>query len=158
MDRAAILEGESDVTGRRPGKRPMLAGIEVREEDLEPQKGLHVVSVLFRVSSIVILVLALGQFGAWWLDRPPGGAGIGLLVGDTIRLMVFAGLLWAAGDLANLMIKTHYDTRATRILLTRQTYMMRLMGEASGALPTGPDTNRRSTDAPLGEDRADAQG
>lgn len=39
--------------------------------------------------------------------------------------MVFAGLLWGAGDLANIAIKTHYDIRAARILLARQTYMMR---------------------------------
>lgn len=71
MDSAAVMDGESNETGRRPGKRPMLAGVEVREEDLEPQKGLHIVGLLFRISSVVILVLALGQFGAWWLDRPP---------------------------------------------------------------------------------------
>jgi len=158
MERTATLDGESDWTGRRAGKRPMLAGIEVREEDLEPQKGLHVVSILFRISSVVILVLALGQFAAWWLDRPPGGAGVGLLVGDTIRLMVFAGLLWAAGDLANVMVKTHYDTRATRILLTRQTYMMRVMGEASGALPSASDGHRRATDVPLAEEHGDLHG
>ncbi|MBD0319992.1 MAG: hypothetical protein ICV87_06650, partial [Gemmatimonadetes bacterium] len=102
MDSAAVMDGESNETGRRPGRRPMLAGVEVREEDLEPQKGLHIVGLLFRISSVVILVLALGQFGVWWLNRPPGGAGIGLLLGDTIRLMVFAGLLWGAGDLANI--------------------------------------------------------
>ena len=147
MDRDRDIEGESNQTGRRPGKRPMLAGLEVREEDLEPQKGLHAISVLFRIASVIILVLALGQFGAWWLSRPPGGAGLGLLVGDTIRLIVFAGLLWGAGDLANLMIKTHYDMRASRILLARQTYMMRLMAEASGAIPAAPQLHRRASDA-----------
>ena len=130
----------------------MLAGVEVREEDLEPQKGLHIVGLLFRISSVVILVLALGQFGAWWLNRPPGGAGIGLLLGDTIRLMVFAGLLWGAGDLANLMIKTHYDIRAARILLARQTYMMRQMGEANGTLAAMTLPHRRATDAPVAQE------
>jgi hypothetical protein len=126
---------ESDETGHRPGKRPMLAGVEVREEDLEPQRGLDVTSTVVHVSAGVILVLALGQFAAWWLDRPPGGAGMGLLIGDTIRLVVLSALLWAAGDVIKLMIKTHYDIRAARILLTRQTYMMRSMGVASGELP-----------------------
>ncbi|MFL5381936.1 MAG: hypothetical protein ACJ8GN_05430 [Longimicrobiaceae bacterium] len=126
---------ESHETGHRPGKRPMLAGVEVREEDLEPQKGLDVTSTVVHVSAGVILVLALGQFAAWWLDRPPGGAGLGLLIGDTIRLVVLSALLWAAGDVIKLMIKTHYDIRAARILLTRQTHMMRSMGVASGELP-----------------------
>lgn len=135
MDRrTTMIEGESDETGRRPGRRPLLAGVQVREEDLEPQKGLHMAAVLLRVSSVVILVLAIGQFAAWWLNRPPGGAGIGVLLGDTIRLIVFAGLLWAAGDLAMLQIKSHYDLRAARILLARQTYMMRQMGVAAGDL------------------------
>lgn len=146
MNSSTIIEGESNATGRRPGKRPLLSGVEVREEDLEPQKGLHLVGILFRISSVVILVLALGQFAAWWLNRPPGGAGIGLLVGDTIRLIVFAGLLWGAGDLANLMIKTHYDIRAARILMARQTYMMRKMGEANGSLPSPALPHRRASD------------
>lgn len=152
MNRSPVIEGESNETGRRPGRRPLLSGVEVREEDLEPQKGLHLVGILFRISSVVILVLALGQFAAWWLNRPPGGAGIGLLVGDTIRLIVFAGLLWGAGDLANLMIKTHYDIRAARILLARQTYMIRKMGEANGALPTTVQPHRRASDFPQAEE------
>ena len=139
--------GEGSYTGHTPDHRPVLAGIQVREDDLEPQKGLDIASVVFRVAAGVILVLALVQFGAWWLDRPAGGAGIGLLVGDTIRLIVFAGLLWAAGDLASLAIKTHYDIRAARILLARQTYMMRQMAEARGEVePAGPDGHRRETD------------
>ena len=138
---------ESDETGLRAGKRPLLSGVEVREEDLEPQKGLDVASTVVHVSAAVILVLALGQFAAWWLDRPPGGAGMGLLIGDTIRLIVLSALLWAAGDVIKLMIKTHYDIRAARILLARQTYMMRHMGVASGELPAEqPGAARRAED------------
>jgi hypothetical protein len=104
--------------------------------------------MVVHVSAGVILVLALGQFAAWWLDRPPGGAGMGLLIGDTIRLIVLSALLWAAGDVIKLVIKTHYDIRAARILLTRQTYMMRSMGVASGELPAveEPAGTRRAHD------------
>jgi hypothetical protein len=140
-------DGDSNETGHRAGKRPLLAGVEVREEDLEPQKGLDVASTVVHVSSVVILVLALGQFAAWWLDRPPGGAGMGLLVGDTIRLIVLSALLWAAGDVIKLMIKTHYDVRAARILLARQTYMMHHMGVSSGELS--------AVDEPVGARRAE---
>lgn len=149
MDAASPqIEGEGNETKRREGKRPLLAGVQVREEDLEPQTGLHVAAIVFRVASAVIAILAVVQFAAWWFDRPPGGAGLGLLVGDTIRLIVFAGLLWAAGDLAALLIKTHYDVRASRILLARQTYMMRQMGIVRGELTEtgGYIGQRRSTD------------
>ena len=140
-------ERDGSYTGHTADNRPMLAGMQVREDNLEPQKALDIASTLFRIAAGVILILALGQFAAWWLSRPPGGAGVGLLVGDTIRLIVFAGLLWAAGDLASLAIKTHYDIRAARILLARQTYMMRQMAEARGEVePAGPDGHRRETD------------
>ena len=129
------IEGESNETGQRAGKRPLLAGVEVRDEDLEPQKGLHFTAIVFRISAVVIFLLAAWQFIAWWMDRPPGGVGIGLLVGDTIRLIVISGLLWAAGELASLLIATHYDVRAGRILLARQTYMMRQIGMTQGSIP-----------------------
>lgn len=128
-------------------RKPELHGVEVREEDLEPPRGLNIATIVLHVAAAVILVLALVQFGVWWLDRPPGNIGIGVLVGDTIRLIVFAGLIWAGGGLANLIVKTHYDIRAARILLARQTYMMKQMGIASGALPImGETTERRGLD------------
>jgi hypothetical protein len=130
-------------------KRPTLAGVEVREADLESTPGLHAATVVIRVASGVVLLLALFQFIEFWRDPPPGGVGVGLLVGDTIRLIVFSALLWAGAELANVMIKSHYDLRATRILVARQTYMMRQMGIASGELP--PDEvqvgQRRAEDA-----------
>lgn len=127
-------------------KGVVLHGVEVRQEDVEPQGGLHVAEVVVKVAAAVILVLALAQFAMWWLDRPPGGAGMGLLIGDTIRLIVVAALLWAAADLIDLLIKSHYDLRATRILLARQTYMMRQMGIHSGDLPPDDAEGARRAD------------
>lgn len=132
---SGVFEEESNETARRSGARPLLAGVEVREEDLEPQRGLHIAGMVFRVSAVIILLLALWQFTAWWLDRPPGGAGMAVLVSDTIRLIVVSFLLYGAAELADVIIKSHYEMRAGRILLARQTYMMRQMGIASGALP-----------------------
>ncbi|HET7231543.1 MAG TPA: hypothetical protein VFJ16_16150 [Longimicrobium sp.] len=139
---------DSHETGRRPGRRPMLAGVEVREEDLEQPAGLHAAAVVVRVSAVVVFILALAQFAAWWIDRPPGGAGLGLLVGDTIRLTVVSALLWAASQLIELLVKSHYDIRAGRILLARQTYMLRQMGLASGHLPEEEVTHDRRADDP----------
>ncbi|HYW13618.1 MAG TPA: hypothetical protein VE871_16775 [Longimicrobium sp.] len=141
-------EGVVDGDAATRSRRPVLAGVEVREDDLESSKGLEVATAVIRVAAVVVLLLALFQFGHWWFDRPPGGVGVGLLVGDTIRLVVFAALLWAGSDLAAIMIKTHYDIRATRILAARQTYMLKQMGIASGALPAVDDIgNRRVNDA-----------
>ena len=50
---------------------------------------------------------------------------IGVLFAEAVRLVIFAGLLWGAGDLAVLWVKSHYDIRATRILVARLAYMMR---------------------------------
>jgi hypothetical protein len=127
-------------TGRRG---TILAGVEVRDEDLEPQPGLQFIGVVFRVSSVVILLLALWQFADWWLDRPPGNVGMTVLVADTIRLIVVSALLWAASNLADMMCKSHYDIRAGRILLARQTYMMQQMGIANGSLPASPPDHER---------------
>ena len=147
------VEGESNETGLRAGNRPVLAGVEVRDEDLEPQKGLHFTAIVFRISAVVIFLLAAWQFVAWWLDRPPGGVGIGLLVGDTIRLIVISGLLWAAGELASLLIATHYDVRAARILLARQTYMMRQFGLTQGSISRSePEGERRISEKLDGSD------
>ena len=137
-------ENESNVTRRHSGSgRTMLAGVEVRDEDLEPQTGLHFIGMVVRVSSIVILLLAVWQFGDWWMDRPPGDVGLAVLVSDTIRLIVVAALLWAAANLADLLVKSHYDIRAQRILVARQTYMMEQMGIANGTLPARPSESDR---------------
>lgn len=151
---SAAME-ESHETGRRPGRRPLLAGVEVRQEDLEQPAGLHAAAVVVRVSSIVVFVLALAQFVAWWLDRPPGGAGLGLLVGDTIRLIVLSALLWAASQLIELLVKSHYDIRAGRILLARQTYMLRQIGLASGHLREEEGGyDRRANDESVARDQS----
>lgn len=133
---------------RKSGKRPTLAGIEVREADLVPMPGLNFVALVFRVSAVVILTLAAWQFGDWWMDRPPGNVGMAVLVGDTIRLVVVAALLWAASHLAGLLIRSHYDLRASRILLSRQTYVLRQMAIRSGAIapPDGHTGERRGAD------------
>jgi hypothetical protein len=140
------MEGEGNETGFRPGKRPMLAGMEVRHEDLERPTGLHAAGVVVRVSSVVVFILAMGQAVAWFADRPPGGAGLGLLVGDTIRLVVLSALLWAASQVIELVVKSHYDIRAGRILLARQTYMLRQMGLSSGHLHDEDGGHARRTD------------
>lgn len=145
MDREqADKEKADNRKGRRSsGARSLLAGVEVRDDDLEPQVGLHFIGVVIRISAVVIVLLALWQFADWWLDRPPGNVGLAVLVSDTIRLIVVAALLWAASNLADLVVKSHYDIRATRILIARQTYLMQQKALADGSAPPPPSESDR---------------
>lgn len=131
----------------RSDRGELLAGLHLRDDDLEPQPGLRFASTVFRVCSIVILVLALWQFADWWMDRPPGDVGLSILIADTIRLIVLAALLWAASTLAGLFVKSHYDLRATRILLTRLSYVVREMAAAQGHVSSRPAGAQRDEDA-----------
>lgn len=145
-DPAEIPPGSSERANRDHGaaERPVLAGVEVREDDLNPQPGLHFVAILFRALAVLLLVLMVVQLALGLGDPAPGQTGV--VLGQAVRLLVFAGLLWAAGDLSMIWIQTHYDVRAARILLARQTYMIREMGLRSGELPPRA-TQHREVDA-----------
>ena len=70
-----------------------------------------------------------------------------MLVGDTVRLVVLSALLWAVSALAELLVKTHYDVRAGRVLLARQTHILQQMAASTGALPREEAGHRRAMDA-----------
>jgi len=111
----------------------MLGGVIVREEDIEPVKGIRAIAYLFRGMAILLLLLMLVQVVSGLSGTVP--LSVGVLVAEAVRLIIFAGLLWGVGDLAVLGIKSHYDLRASRILVARVAYMMRVTGEANGTLP-----------------------
>ncbi len=125
----------SDQQRRDTEERPMLAGVPVREDDIESVKGLRFIAYLFRGMAMLLLLLMIlqvmsGLSGA--VEASPG-----VVFAEAVRLVIFAGLLWGAGDLAVLWVKSHYDIRASRILLARLEFMMRQQGEANQArLPT----------------------
>jgi hypothetical protein len=121
---------------RRPANdRPVMAGISVRGEDIEPTKALRSVAIMFRGMAILLIVLMVMQAVFGWTSVVPVSPGV--LLADAVRLIVFAGLLWAVGDLAVLGVKSHYDLRATRILMARVAYMVREMGESTGHIRRG---------------------
>ena len=133
--------GESNADQRRDSlDRPVLAGIAVREEDIEPVKGIRAVAYLFRGMAILLLLLAAVQVFSGITSTVSLSPGV--LLAEVVRLIIYAGLLWGAGDLAVLWIKSHHDTRATRILVARIAYMMRQMGEADGKLPPASQSTR----------------
>ena len=133
-DLRTFAESGSETGHRGPSHdRPILAGVTVRDEDIEPVKGIRAVAFLFRGMAVLLLVLMVLQVISALSSTVP--LSIGVLFAEAVRLIIFAGLLWGAGDLAVLWVKSHYDIRATRILVARLAYMMRKMGEAEGTLP-----------------------
>jgi hypothetical protein len=101
-----------------PVDHPVLAGIHVRDGDVEPTRGLHSVAILFRILAgllgVIVLLQVINSMTAPGLEMS-----YGVLLAEVIRLVIFAGLLWAGGDLADLLVKSHRDLRAARILLGR---------------------------------------
>lgn len=90
----------------------------VREADLEPYIGLRYLSKLFKLMAVILVLLLVAEVVIGF--REQGTGAIPTLLAEGSRLVVFAGLLWGAGDLAILLIDTGHDVRATRILIARQ--------------------------------------
>lgn len=134
--------------GQKPPARYVLAGVDVREEDVDSSTGLVIVGVVVRVAAVIILLLAAYEVYDWLRDPPPGGAGTSVIISDTVRLIVTAALLYAGANLADVIVKATHELRASRILLARQTYLMRQMGINAGELKLDPRTaGRRGRDS-----------
>lgn len=129
-----------DGTRRDSHERPTMAGIVVREDDIEQMKGIRFIAYLFRGMAVLLIVLMLLQVLSGISGAVPASPGV--LFAEAVRLIIFAGLLWGVGDLAVLWIKSHYDIRASRILLARIAYMIRESGEASGTVKPASETSR----------------
>ena len=140
---ASMLESPSKPSTEQrhdTGNFPSLGGVQVREDDVETVKGIRAVVYLFRGMAILLLFLAAVQvFSA---VTSTVALSVGVLAAEVVRLVIFAGLLWGGGDLAVLWIKSHYDIRATRILVARIAYMTRKIGESDGTLPRADQTSR----------------
>jgi hypothetical protein len=108
----------------------------VRVTDLEPYITLRYIARLFKVLAVLILIMLLGEVVTGLLID--GTAALVTLIGEGTRLLVMAGLLWAGGDLALLMIDAGHDLRVARILL----------GRINAALHTPPDERFRNTPPP----------
>ena len=108
-------------------------GVAVREDDIEPVKGIRSIAMLFRGMSVLLLLLmALRVFFAFTSTIP---ASPGIVFAESVRLVIFAGLLWGFGSLAVLAVKSHYDLRATRILNARMEYALQQMVRNAGVQP-----------------------
>ena len=89
----------------------------VRDEDLEPHEGLRYIARLFKVLSVLLILMLLFEIIIGLVQQ--GTRSIPTLVVEATRLVVFACFLWGAGDLALMLIESNHDLRATRILVGR---------------------------------------
>ena len=110
---------ERDVEGPSPAR--------VREEDLEPHEGLRYIARLFKILAILLLLLLIAEIALGLADQ--GAAAIPTLLIEATRLIVFAGFLWGAADLALMLIESNHDLRATRILVGRLNGKMQRLTE-----------------------------
>ena len=101
---------------------PSINGVSVREDDIEAVKGIRGIAILFRGMSIMLLVLMAARVFFAFTSTIPASPGV--VFAESVRLVIFAGLLWGFGSLAVLAIKSHYDLRATRILNARMEYAL----------------------------------
>jgi hypothetical protein len=114
------LTGPPDGTGlltdadRRDATPPAAT---VRDEDLEPHEGLRYIARLFKVLSVFLILLLIGEVVIGVVQV--GTEAIGTLLVEATRLVVFAAFLWGAGDIALMLIESNHDLRAARILLGR---------------------------------------
>lgn len=92
--------------------------VTIREADLEPYVGLRYLSKLFKLMALVIVLQLFAEVVTG--ISGDGAMSPGMLVVEASRLVVLAGMLWGAGDLATLLIDMGHDLRATRILVGRQ--------------------------------------
>jgi hypothetical protein len=100
-------------------RRPAAPGrIQVRAADLEPYVGLKYLSRLFKLMAVILILLLVSEVIVQLVDTGLGS--LPDLLPEVSRLIVLAGLLWGAGDLAILFIDMGHDVRATRILIGRQ--------------------------------------
>jgi zinc ribbon protein len=98
----------------------------VRAADLEPYVTLRYIARLFKVLAVLILLMLVGEIVTGLLID--GSAALLTLIGEGTRLLVMAGLLWAGGDLALLLIDAGHDIRVARILLGRINAQMHVVG------------------------------
>ena len=98
-------------------RQALVSAASVRTADLEPYVALRYIAKLFKVLAALIMIMLVGEVVLGLVID--GRASVTTLLGEATRLLVLAGMLWAAGDIAVLMVDAGHDLRVARILLGR---------------------------------------
>ena len=112
-------------------KRAPKLGDSVRRSDIEPYTALRWLGTLFKSAAVFLAIAIAGEFMAGL--RFEGMRALPVLTGELARTMVFAVVLWGAGDLVRLLITVGNDIRAERILIARLVYRTPARPEEAGA-------------------------
>ncbi|MDQ3389702.1 MAG: hypothetical protein M3483_09380 [Gemmatimonadota bacterium] len=124
----------ADAERRTSGPRdPTPPAMDVRDEDLEPHAGIRYIARLFKLLALLLVLLLIGEVIINLVRQ--GADAVPFLLIEATRLIVFAGLLWGAGDIALMLIESNHDLRATRILVGRMNARVQRMEEAAGIHP-----------------------
>jgi hypothetical protein len=107
---------------------------QVRDDDLEPHEGLRYIAKLFKALALLLIFMLIAEMVIGL--QQDGMPALGTLLIEATRLIVFAGFLWAAGDLAVLLIESNHDLRASRILLGRLNGRVERLAEGLPAADT----------------------
>lgn len=121
-----------------PGSDPRGSEHEIRTTDLEPYVTLRYIAKLFKLLAALMVLMLIGEAVTGLMTQ--GTASIITLIGEATRFLVLAGMLWAAGDLAVLLIDLGHDIRVSRILLGRINAELHRRGVAQD-----PNAERRTT-------------
>jgi len=114
----AERQDDSHPTGPRvPRRRKAGPGGPLRPDDLQPHEGLRYLARLFKGLAVLLVMLLVAELVIGLMEH--GTAALLTLMTTATRLVVFAGLLWGAGDIAVLLVESNHDLRASRILLAR---------------------------------------
>ena len=108
---------KSERRGRDDEEVHLPPEMDVRDEDMEPHEGLRYIARLFKLLAVLLFLLLIGEIVLGLATR--GNEAIPTLMVEATRIVVFAALLWAAGDMALMLIESNHDLRATRILVGR---------------------------------------
>ncbi|HYW12624.1 MAG TPA: hypothetical protein VE871_11735 [Longimicrobium sp.] len=129
---------ESEREGARESEKPgyVAPGMDVRDDDLEPHSGLRYIARLFKIMAILLLLLMVAEVILALVQQ--GQPAIPQLLVNATRLVVWAGLMWGAGDMALMLIESNHDLRATRILVGRLNLRLQRLEQAAMGLRSGP--------------------
>lgn len=126
-----------------PAAPTLAPEMRVRDEDLEPHAGLRYIARLFKVLAVLLILLLFAEV---IIGLSQGGSrALPTLLIEATRLVVFAGFLWGAGDMALMFIESNHDLRATRILVGRlNARTQRIMQHQGLEEPAAPGQRERA--------------
>jgi hypothetical protein len=129
---ARVQRRDEDAGGATAHRPPEM---DVRDEDLEPHAGLRYIARMFKILALLLLLLMVAEIILGLVQQ--GQPAIPQLLVNATRLVVFAGLLWGAADMALMLIESNHDLRATRILVGRLNGRVQKLEQTAAAFQRG---------------------